>query len=216
MALCCRRTLTMTKEAFRFSAPPLLLGLLLLLVRWYALAGLLVFLGLFVLYFFRDPNREVPSDPDLVVSPADGRVVEIVPESLDGRPGQRMSIFLSVWNVHVNRSPVAGRITRLEYRPGRFYAALRSRASTENEQNIIHIETPGGEMVFKQIAGWIARRVVAWKKEGDTVLRGERVGMIRFGSRSDVWLPEGAEFVVKKGDTVAGGSTILARWKCTT
>lgn len=206
----------MMKEAAWFSAPPLLLGLLLVLVHWYVPAGLLIFLGLFVVYFFRDPEREIPSDPNLVVSPADGRVVEIVAEPFEGRAGQRLSIFLSVWNVHVNRAPVGGLITRLEYRPGRFYAALRARASAENEQNVIHIQTPGGEMVFKQIAGWIARRVVAWKKEGDTVLRGERVGMIRFGSRCDVWLPEGAEFEVKKGDMVAGGSTILARWKCTT
>jgi phosphatidylserine decarboxylase len=129
------------------------------------------------------------------------------------RPGKRICIFLSVWDVHVNRAPVEGVIRKVQYRPGRFYAALRSRASTENEQNVIHISSPRGEMVFKQIAGWIARRVLCWKSAGEPVALGERVGMIRFGSRVDVWLPREAEIVVRKGQHVAGGSDILARWK---
>jgi phosphatidylserine decarboxylase len=202
----------MVKEGYRFSAPPLTLGVVAILLGWKVAGGVLIFLGLFVLYFFRDPRREITGDANMVVSPGDGRVVEIVDEPFDGRPGKRISIFLSVWNVHVNRAPVAGRIARVEYRPGRFYAALRARASSENEQNVIHVETPSGEVVFKQIAGWIARRVVCWKKEGEVVARGERVGMIRFGSRVDLWLPSGAEIRVKRGDNVAGGSSILARW----
>jgi phosphatidylserine decarboxylase len=202
----------MVKEGYRFSAPPLTLGVVAILLGWKVAGGVLIFLGLFVLYFFRDPRREITGDANMVVSPGDGRVVEIVDEPFDGRPGKRISIFLSVWNVHVNRAPVAGRIARVEYRPGRFYAALRARASSENEQNVIHVETPSGEVVFKQIAGWIARRVVCWKKEGEVVARGERVGIIRFGSRVDVWLPSGAEIRVKRGDHVAGGSSILARW----
>jgi phosphatidylserine decarboxylase len=203
----------MVKDAYRFALPPLAVGLLLLWAGWFVPAGVLLFLGLLVFYFFRDPERDIPAAEGLVVAPADGRVVEIVDEPWEGRSGKRLSIFLSVWNVHVNRSPAEGQISRLTYRPGRFYAALRQRASEENEQNVFVLSTPGGEMVFKQIAGWIARRVVAWKHEGDAVRRGERVGMIRFGSRSDVWLPESADVLVKKGDRVSAGTSILARWK---
>jgi phosphatidylserine decarboxylase len=202
----------MVQEGFRFGVPPLALGLAAAVLGWTWVGVALVFLGLFVLYFFRDPERTPPQDAEAVVSPADGRVLEIVDEDFAGRPGRRISIFLSLWDVHVNRAPVAGRIRKLEYRPGRFYAALRSRASTENEQNVIHLETQRGEMVFKQIAGWIARRVLCWKREGDTVALGERVGMIRFGSRVDVWLPPEARIVVARGQFVAGGTSVLARW----
>ena len=203
----------MVSDGYKFAAPPLVLGLLALVPGWHWLAGILLFLGIFVLYFFRDPDRVAPASPDAVVSPADGRVVEVVEESLEGAPGRRISIFLSVWDVHVNRSPVAGTIRRVDYKPGKFYAALRARASLENEQNIIRVSTPHGDMVFKQIAGWIARRVLCWKAVGDTVRLGERIGMIRFGSRTDVWLPLAAEIVVKRGDSVRGGVTLLARWK---
>ena len=202
----------MVKEGFKFAVPPLVVGLVVFFLGPTWLAALLLFLGLFVLYFFRDPQRTPPPQPDAVVSPADGRVVEIVDEPFDGRPGRRISIFLSVWDVHVNRAPVEGVIRNVEYRPGRFYAALRSRASTENEQNVIRIASPRGEMAFKQIAGWIARRVLCWKAEGESVTLGERVGMIRFGSRVDVWLPPEAEIVVERGRHVAGGADVLARW----
>jgi phosphatidylserine decarboxylase len=202
----------MVKEGFFFATPPLVFGIVLGLFGFPWAGAVFVFLGLFVLYFFRDPERTPPADPAAVVSPADGRVVEIVDERWQDRPGKRISIFLSVWDVHVNRAPVAGRVTQVDYRPGRFHAALRSRASTENEQNIISISTPRGEMMFKQIAGWIARRVLCWKSAGDTVGLGERIGMIRFGSRADVWLPPEAEVVVKRGQHVAGGTSILARW----
>jgi phosphatidylserine decarboxylase len=205
----------MVKEGYRFALPLVVLGLLCYFPGWRIAGALLLFFGLFILYFFRDPDRIIPSDPDAVVSPADGRVVEIEEEEHEGRQGCRISIFLSVWNVHVQRSPVAGRISSIQYRPGRFYAALRARASEENEQNVIYISTPGGEMFFKQIAGWIARRVVLWKSKGAELARGDRVGMIRFGSRVDVWLPESAELAVRKGQNVAGGSSILARWKWT-
>ncbi len=203
----------MVKEGYKFSLPLFLLGIVFFLASWKWAAAVFIFLGGFVLYFFRDPERKIPSDPNTVVSPADGRVVEIVDEPFEGNRGRRISIFLSVWDVHVNRAPVAGQVRRVEYRPGRFYAALRSRASTENEQNVIRIATPAGEMAFKQIAGWIARRVLCWKVEGDSVQRGERVGMIRFGSRVDVWLPPEADVLVQRGQHVAGGSSILAQWK---
>ena len=202
----------MVKEGYKFAVAPLGLGVLALVLRWNWAGGILVFLAAFVLYFFRDPERIVPADPAVVVSPADGRVMEIVDQAMGSRPGRRVSIFLAIWDVHVNRAPLAGRIRKLEYRPGRFLAAMRSRASAENEQNVIHLSTERGEIVLKQIAGWIARRVLCWKAEGDTVALGERVGMIRFGSRVDIWLPLEAEIVVGPGQHVAGGSSILARW----
>ena len=202
----------MVKEGYKFAVAPLGLGVLALVLGWNWAGGILVFLAAFVLYFFRDPERIVPADPAVVVSPADGRVMEIVDQAMGSQPGRRVSIFLAIWDVHVNRAPLAGRIRKLEYRPGRFLAAMRSRASAENEQNVIHLSTERGEIVLKQIAGWIARRVLCWKAEGDTVALGERVGMIRFGSRVDIWLPLEAEIVVRPGQHVAGGSSILARW----
>ena len=203
----------MVREGYIFAAVPLVPAVLALTFGWYLLGGILLFLAAFVLYFFRDPERQVPTDPAAVVSPADGRIMEIVDEPLGARPGRRISIFLAVWDVHVNRAPCAGRIRKVEYRPGRFLAAMRSRASAENEQNVFHLETDRGEITFKQIAGWIARRVLSWKSAGDRVALGERVGMIRFGSRMDVWLPLEAEILVRPGQHVAGGSSLLARWK---
>jgi phosphatidylserine decarboxylase len=203
----------MVKDGFKFALPPLVLGLLALVPGWNWVAGILFLLGAFVLYFFRDPQRTIPSDPGMIVSPADGHVMEVLDEPLEGQPGQRISIFLSVFDVHVNRSPVEGEIRRIEYRPGRFYAAMRARASAENEQNMVRISSPQGDVVFKQIAGWIARRILCWKAVGDRVARGERVGMIRFGSRVDVWVPPDVDILVRRGQKVAGGSSILAKWK---
>jgi phosphatidylserine decarboxylase len=203
----------MVKDGYRFAAPPLLLGIIAIVLHWNWLGGILIFLGLFVVFFFRDPERTPPPDPNMIVSPADGRVVGIVEESFGGKPGHRISVFLSVFNVHVNRSPVGGRITAIEYRTGKFYAAMRGRASAENEQNSFHVQTDRGEVVFTQIAGWVARRIVVWKSVGDSLVRGERIGMIRFGSRMDIWLPEDVEILVKPGGSVAGGTSVLARWK---
>jgi len=203
----------MVKDGYKFAAPSLIAGILGVVVHWNWLGGMFIFLGLFVVFFFRDPQRTPPQDPQTIVSPADGRVMEVVQESLGGKPGRRISIFLSIFNVHVNRSPVSGRITIIDYRTGKFYAAMRGRASAENEQNIFHVQTDHGEVVFSQIAGWVARRIVCWKSVGDSVIRGERIGMIRFGSRMDLWLPEGVEILVQPGKHVAGGSSVLARWK---
>jgi phosphatidylserine decarboxylase len=175
------------------------------------LGGMLVFLALFVFYFFRNPDRKIPMEPGVVVSPADGRVVVVKDEDNAGRPGKRISIFLAIWNVHVNRSPAAGTISKLEYKPGKFLAAWAENASLENEQNVFTLCSEYGEIEFKQIAGWVARRVVSWKKSGDTVARGELVGLVRFGSRVDLWLPEGAEIAVNMGDNVKGGSSVVAR-----
>ena len=206
----------MIQEGYKFGLPPLVAGLLCLIPRWWWPTGVLIFLGLFVFYFFRDPERTIPTEPGAVVSPADGHVVEIVDEPLDARPGRRISIFLSIWDVHVQRAPVAGRIAKVVYQPGRFYAALRKAASAKNEQNIITMDTPGGTLVFKQIAGAIARRVLCWRREDEQVALGERVGMIRFGSRVDLWLPEAAEILVRRGQRVRGGASILAKWNSTT
>lgn len=205
----------MVKEGYKFGLPPLLAGLLCLVPGWWWPAGILIFLGLFVFYFFRDPERQIPAESGAVVSPADGHIVEIVDEPLEGRAGRRISIFLSIWDVHIQRAPVAGRIATVVYRPGRFYAALRKAASEKNEQNIITIRTPAGPLVFKQIAGAIARRVLCWKRVDEQVALGERVGMIRFGSRVDVWLPEAAEILVHRGQRVRGGASILAKWNST-
>jgi phosphatidylserine decarboxylase len=203
----------MVKDGYKFVAPPLVLGIVAVLLHWNWLGGVLIFLGLFVMFFFRDPERTSPPDPDAIVSPADGRIMEVVEESLKEKPGRRISVFLSIFDVHVNRSPVAGRITAIEYRTGKFYAAMRGRASAENEQNAFTVQSDRGEVVFKQIAGWVARRIVCWKSVGDSVMRGERVGMIRFGSRVDIWLPAGVEILVRPGQHVAGGTSVLARWK---
>jgi len=194
----------MVKEGYYFGLP--------FSLHWRIAAYLLLFLALFVFSFFRDPDRVIPSEPGAIVSPGDGRVVVVQDEDYAGKPGKRVSIFLAVWNVHVNRSPAGGRITKLEYRPGKFVAAMRATASAENEQNVFTLSTDAGELVFKQIAGLIARRVVSWKKEGDIVARGERIGLVRFGSRVDLWLPQKAEIVVKVGQNVKGGSSILANW----
>jgi phosphatidylserine decarboxylase len=202
----------MVKEGYYFGLPPLLMGALVFLLSWQILAVVLVCLALFVFYFFRDPDRVVPTEPGAVVSPADGRVVVVADEASAGRPGKRISIFLAIWNVHVNRSPAAGTIKKMEYRPGKFFVAMRERASVENEQNVISLGTPAGEIVFKQIAGVLARRVVCWKKPGDSLARGERIGLVRFGSRVDLWLPRDSEILVKVGDNVKGGSTIVAHW----
>jgi len=202
----------MVKEGYYFGLPPLVAGGAAFQLHWYLSAAVLVFLALFVFSFFRDPDRVIPPEPGAVVSPADGRVVVVTEEENAGRPGQRLSVFLAIWNVHVNRAPASGTITNLDYRPGKFLAAMRERASLENEQNVFTLSTEAGEMVFKQIAGLIARRVVSWKRPGEPVLRGERIGLVRFGSRVDVWLPKGAEILVKTGEHVKGGSSLIARW----
>lgn len=203
---------SMVKEGYYFGLPPLALGGAAFLAHWVAAGIVLVCLAAFVFCFFRDPEREIPSDAGAVVSPADGRVVVVTEEESEGRPGKRISIFLAIWNVHVNRAPAEGIIRKLEYRPGKFLAAMRERASVENEQNVITLSIDAGEMVFKQIAGWIARRVVCWKKEGERVARGERIGLVRFGSRVDLWMPREAEIMVSLGDNVRGGSSVVARW----
>ena len=165
-------------------------------------------LAVFCLWFFRDPDRQIPEGP-VAVSPADGVVVAIKPEGAQ----TRISIFLNVFDVHVNRSPIAGKITKIEYKTGKFLVASREEATTDNEQNFITVEGPNGKVVFSQIAGLIARRIICYKKAGDTVQAGDRVGYIKFGSRVDMFLGPEWSIEVKPGQRVAGGADIIARRK---
>lgn len=181
----------------------------LLLNPWWALPPVL--LAGFFLWFFRDPERAIPGEPGLVVSPADGKVTDVSTVQGPRGPRSRISIFLNVFDVHVNRSPVAGVIRHVEYRKGRFRNAMGALSSEENEQNVVTVESEGREFVFKQIAGLIARRIVFTRKVGDVVARGERVGLIKFGSRVDLLLPQGCEVAVNIGDRVRGGASVLAR-----
>ncbi|MBI5427706.1 MAG: phosphatidylserine decarboxylase family protein [Nitrospinae bacterium] len=168
-------------------------------------------LFLFVVYFFRDPERTVPGDPKAVISPADGKVVEIVAENdpFTGKKSQRISIFLSVFNVHVNRIPVAGRVEKIRYNHGKFLAAFNHKASLDNEQNVLSVFNGRDRVAVKQIAGLIARRIVCWVREGDAVAAGQRFGLIRFGSRVDIFVPEDARLAVALGDRVRGGSSVI-------
>jgi phosphatidylserine decarboxylase len=186
-------------------------GVVTYFTNWYFALPLYI-LALFCLYFFRDPEREVPAGA-VAVSPADGKVVVVKPEN----GGQRISIFLNVFDVHVNRTPIPGRITDIHYQVGQFLVASKEDASHSNEQNIITVEgTVAGaprRIVFKQIAGLIARRIVCYKKTGDAVGAGERVGLIKFGSRVDVELGPEWEVTVRVGERVSAGSSVIARIK---
>jgi phosphatidylserine decarboxylase len=176
---------------------------------------LFVILAFLVLNFFRDPERPIPSEPHAVVSPADGRVVELAQEEYEGRPVRRLSIFMSPLDVHVNRAPIAGAIRAVNYKQGAFRVASRAVASVENEQNVFTLAGEQGEVVVKQIAGLLARRIVFWKRLGDVVERGERVGMIKFGSRVDLLVSPAVEWRVKVGDRVRAGSSIVGTSEAT-
>ena len=184
-------------------------GLVFWLTSWpWALVPVL--LAAFFLWFFRDPERVVPVGPGLIVSPGDGLVTEAVRfETTDG-PRQRISIFLSVFDVHVNRSPIAGTITVARYQKGKYLNAMNPASASENEQNIVTVRGEGFEVTFKQIAGLLARRIVFVPVVGSTIARGERVGLIKFGSRVDVILPAEAELRVRPGVRVKGGASVLA------
>ncbi len=175
----------------------------------YAVVPLL--LAAFFLWFFRDPEREIPGEAGALVSPADGKVTAVSTLETPAGPRTRVSIFLNVFDVHVNRAPAAGVIQRIEYRRGEFRNAMGAASAEHNEQNVITIAADDGQaVVMKQIAGLLARRIVFHKNLGDRVQRGERVGLIKFGSRTDVIFDAGAELRVRVGDRVRGGSSIIA------
>jgi len=192
------------------------LASLVLFWLWTPLGWIGVVLTVWCTLFFRDPVRTTPVREGIVVSPADGRVsliVQAVPPAelgLGDRPLLRISVFMSVFNCHVNRAPVAGRIDRIAYRPGKFINAELDKASEDNERNSLVISTPAGRIGVVQIAGLVARRIVSFVREGQTIGMGERFGLIRFGSRLDVYLPEGAKPLVAEGQTAIAGETVLA------
>jgi phosphatidylserine decarboxylase len=167
-------------------------------------------LAAFFMWFFRDPARAIPSEPGAVVSPADGKVTDVSSVNVDGKSRRRISIFLNVFDVHVNRSPIAGVIRGAKYQEGKFLNAMDPQCADCNEQNTVTVEGEGHTIIFKQIAGLLARRIVFSKNIGEKVDRGERVGLIKFGSRTDVFMEPTAEVQVKVGDRVKGGESILA------
>ncbi|MBZ5573611.1 MAG: phosphatidylserine decarboxylase family protein [Acidobacteriia bacterium] len=200
----------MVRDAYYYAIPLLVAAAL---VGWlaappWALPALL--LAGFFLWFFRDPDREIPNASDTLVSPADGKVTAVSPVMADGAPRLRISIFLSVFDVHVNRSPIGGVIRKVVYQKGKFLNAMNAASAEQNERNTVTVEGEGQTVVFKQIAGLLARRIVFNKKVGDHVERGERIGLIKFGSRVDVLLDTSASVRVKVGDRVKGGSSVLA------
>ena len=222
----------MVKDAYPFLIALVLGALISLLLGvagqpwWYWAAGILALQAAFVAWFFRNPDRQIPAEEGVIVSPADGLVVVVrkvdlatIPEYAIWTAGQapavgegtQVSIFLSVFDVHVNRSPLGGEIIYSEYRPGKFLVASLERATQENEQQILAVRQGEQVVVFKLIAGLIARRIVLWKSLGQLVQRGERVGLIKFGSRVDLILPPSVEVAVRKGQRVSGGSSVIGK-----
>jgi phosphatidylserine decarboxylase len=185
-------------------------------LEWFAgpaWAILPLLLAIFFLWFFRDPERLIPDLPGAVISPADGKVTDISPVSIGGERFVRISIFLNVFDVHVNRSPITGVISDVRYQRGKFLNAMNQASAEENEQNVVRVESDGQTIVFKQIAGLLARRIVFNPKVGDRLERGQRIGLMKFGSRMDVLLDLSASLQVKVGDRVRGGETVLAYLK---
>jgi phosphatidylserine decarboxylase len=204
--------LSIVRESIPFVVVPLVLALLSLAFGQWLLFGFFLFIVVFMAFFFRDPKREVPVDPNVVVSPADGKVTRVQalsPEQQDS--ATVVSIFLSPLDVHINRSPIVGKITDVVYSPGKFLMATNEKASLVNEQNILTIQNDKVTVVCKQIAGILARRVVCWKKKGDNLALGERFGLIKFSSRTDVILPSNVTVTVAVGDRVSGGTTVIGR-----
>ncbi|HKG58875.1 MAG TPA: phosphatidylserine decarboxylase family protein [Pyrinomonadaceae bacterium] len=196
------------KESIPYIVVPLLLAAGAALLGFWWVAAFLLLVTLFMAFFFRDPKRVPPSDPDVVVSPADGKVTRIGPAGADSTV---VSIFLSPLDVHINRSPIPGKIVDVLYSPGKFLMATNEKASLVNEQNALTIQGEKITVVCKQIAGILARRIVCWKAEGDSLGLGERFGMIKFSSRTDVLLPANVRVTVKEGDRVRGGTTVIGR-----
>ncbi|MFY9676499.1 MAG: phosphatidylserine decarboxylase family protein [Terriglobales bacterium] len=204
----------MVRDGYYYGIGSVIAAGLLIWLAWWPYAIPVLLLGAFCLWFFRDPERTIPSAPGAIVSPGDGKVTDVSFISQDANFGTakqtRISIFLNVFNVHVNRSPIAGVIRDVRYQRGKFLNAMAANSAQQNEQNIVTVEGEGRTVVFKQIAGLIARRIVFTLTVGDTVARGQRVGLIKFGSRVDVVFDSDAAVRVKPGDHVKGGATVLA------
>jgi phosphatidylserine decarboxylase len=197
----------MVKEGIPFAAVPVVIAVVLGLLGFWVLAAVFLALTLFMLFFFRDPHREPPAGDGLILAAADGRVTRI--EQTD--EGKLVSVFLSPLDVHINRSPIAGIITAISYEPGRKMPATRDEASLLNERNSLVIAGDSLTVTCTQIAGILARRIVCWPKVGDRLLQGQKFGLITFGSRTDVLMPAGTEIMVKVGDRVKGGETVIGK-----
>lgn len=197
----------MVKEGLPFVIVPVVIGGILLFFHWWIVAAVFILVAAFMAFFFRDPERAIPDDENIVVAAADGRVTRID----NNEDGKLVSVFLSPLDVHINRSPIAGRITKVEYTEGRKSPATSDNASLVNERNSLTIEGEKMTVVCTQIAGIMARRIVCWNKPGDELEIGQRFGLIKFGSRTDVLMPNSVNILVGIGDRVVGGETIIAR-----
>ena len=213
-------SLPVAREGFSFILPSCFFSLLFLFLGllWHSsllYASLAMgIVTLFAIYFFRDPNRDIPNGKNALLTPADGRVLDVCclkdANNPLGEPAVKVSIFMSLFNVHVNRVPASGRISKISYKPGKFFSANLDKASEQNENNMITVQTDEGQkIIFVQIAGLIARRIVCWIRERDIVEAGQRFGLIRFGSRVDVYLPEDSRIIAKPKDKVKAGESIL-------
>ena len=197
---------------WKIVTPLFVLAALCFAFGWNVAAGIFVIAGLYVLYFFRDPERIPPEVPGALVSPADGKVDTVEVVDYAGFPGDRaikVGIFLSIFDVHINRAPCDGRVVETKYKPGKFLNAMNKKSSIANESNLISLETNEGPVLVKQIAGMIARRIICPLQRGNAVKRGQRIGLICFGSRTEAFLPTETELKVKPGMHVIGGSTII-------
>ena len=199
----------MVKEAIPFILIPLAIAAIFAIFQIWIGVAVFVLLAVFMAYFFRNPNRAIPGEADIVLSAADGRVTRVE----DRENGKLVSVFLSPVDVHINRSPISGKVVKIEYFRGKKKPATSGAASEINERNALTIEGEKMTVVCTQIAGILARRIVCWKKEGDNLEIGERFGLIKFGSRTDLLMPQTVEILVKIGDKVRGGETIIAKLK---
>jgi phosphatidylserine decarboxylase len=200
--------MSIAKEGYPYIAILGLAGIIALVAGWRYPGAALLVLAAFVTFFFRDPDRTFEGTDKQIASPADGKVVWIRQEN-----GQEaISIFLSVFDVHINRAPISGKVSAIDYHKGKFLIAFDERASLENERNSITMENQGKTVRFVQIAGLVARRIVCWRNPGETLQVGDRIGLIKFGSRVDVFLPAGSKILVKRGDHVVGGKTAIGEF----
>ena len=206
------KDLKLARESIPFIVIPGLLVLVSLAAGFWYIAVIWAVVVLFMAYFFRDPKRVPPEDPNVVVAPADGRVTRVKSlASENGKPSTLVSIFLSPFDVHINRSPIAGEVLDIRYSPGKFLMATNEKASDVNEQNALVIKGDKVTVICKQIAGILARRVVCWTRKGDNLALGQRFGMIKFSSRTDLILPPNVDVTISEGSRVTGGVTVIGR-----
>lgn len=201
------------KEGFSFIIVGFIAFLIFLIFPKWLLVTLTLVVLVFFLIFFRDPERTIPPYENIAVSAADGKVVEIKDEEFEGEVYKKVSVFMNVFNVHVNRMPVAGKVIKVVHKPGKFLTADKPESSLENEQNIIYINSNYGQIIVKQVAGFLARRTVCYANEGDKLLMGDRLGIIKFSSRVDHYFPEDTLVVVNINDHVKAGETVIARFE---